>query len=291
MQMSQKDNVMGGIGMIILSAFCFACMNVLVRLAGNIPSVQKSFFRNLVAAGFAGMIIWKDHVPLTVKEEAQFSLAVRCLFGTIGILCNFYAVDHLLVADASILNKLSPFFAIIFSYFLLKERITLFQAVCVGAAFVGCLFVVKPGFENTALFPALVGVGGGLGAGIAYTMVRKLGSMGVKGPIIVFYFSLSSCLVVVPWIVFHFTPMTLWQLVILLCAGICAAGGQFSITVAYTYAPANKISIYDYSQILFATILGYGIFGEIPDGLSFLGYALIVASSFIMFFYNRRTKV
>ncbi|MEH2929830.1 DMT family transporter [Candidatus Ventrimonas sp. KK005] len=289
--MSQKDNVMGGIGMIILSAFCFACMNVLVRLAGNIPSVQKSFFRNLVAAGFAGMIIWKDHVPLTVKEEAQFSLAVRCLFGTIGILCNFYAVDHLLVADASILNKLSPFFAIIFSYFLLKERITLFQAVCVGAAFVGCLFVVKPGFENTALFPALVGVGGGLGAGIAYTMVRKLGSMGVKGPIIVFYFSLSSCLVVVPWIVFHFTPMTLWQLVILLCAGICAAGGQFSITVAYTYAPANKISIYDYSQILFATILGYGIFGEIPDGLSFLGYALIVASSFIMFFYNRRTKV
>ncbi len=194
-------------------------------------------------------------------------------------------------ADASILNKLSPFFAIIFSYFLLKERITLFQAVCVGAAFVGCLFVVKPGFENTALFPALVGVGGGLGAGIAYTMVRKLGSMGVKGPIIVFYFSLSSCLVVVPWIVFHFTPMTLWQLVILLCAGICAAGGQFSITVAYTYAPANKISIYDYSQILFATILGYRIFGEIPDGLSFLGYALIVASSFIMFFYNRRTKV
>ena len=237
------------------------------------------------------MIIWKDHVPLTVKKEARFSLAVRCLFGTIGILCNFYAVDHLLVADASILNKLSPFFAIIFSYFLLKERITLFQAVCVGAAFVGCLFVVKPGFENAALFPALVGVGGGLGAGIAYTMVRKLGSMGVKGPIIVFYFSLSSCLVVVPWIMFHFTPMTLRQLVILLCAGICAAGGQFSITVAYTYAPANKISIYDYSQILFATILGYGIFGEIPDGLSFLGYALIVASSFIMFFYNRRTKV
>ncbi|NBH34209.1 DMT family transporter [Clostridiaceae bacterium] len=291
MQGNQKDHVMGGIGMIILSAFCFACMNVLVRLAGNIPSVQKSFFRNLVAAGFAGMIIWKDHVPLTVKKEARFSLAVRCLFGTIGILCNFYAVDHLLVADASILNKLSPFFAIIFSYFLLKERITLFQAVCVGAAFVGCLFVVKPGFENAALFPALVGVGGGLGAGIAYTMVRKLGSMGVKGPIIVFYFSLSSCLVVVPWIMFHFTPMTLRQLVILLCAGICAAGGQFSITVAYTYAPANKISIYDYSQILFATILGYGIFGEIPDGLSFLGYALIVASSFIMFFYNRRTKV
>lgn len=290
MQVNRQDYVMRGVLMIILSAFCFACMNVLVRLAGNVPSVQKSFFRNLVAAGFAGIIIWKERVPLTVKKEARFSLAIRCLFGTIGILCNFYAVDHLLVADASILNKLSPFFAIIFSYFLLKERITFFQSACVCAAFVGCLFIVKPGFENTALFPALVGVSGGLGAGIAYTMVRKLGSMGVKGPIIVFYFSLSSCLVVVPWILFHFAPMTLQQLAILLLAGICAAGGQFSITKAYTYAPAKKISIYDYSQILFATVLGYVIFGEIPDGLSFLGYTLIVASSAVMFFYNRRAE-
>lgn len=286
----KQDNTMRGVLMIILSAFCFACMNVLVRLAGDIPSVQKSFFRNLVAAVFAGAILWKERVPVQIKKEARLSLGARCLFGTIGILCNFYAVDHLLVADASILNKLSPFFAIIFSYLLLKERIAFFQAVCVGAAFAGCLFVVKPGFQNTALFPAMVGVCGGLGAGIAYTMVRRLGSMGIKGPVIVFYFSLSSCLVVVPWIMIHFTPMDLRQLMILLMAGVCAAGGQFSITVAYTYAPARKISIYDYSQIIFATILGYVMFGEIPDRYSFVGYALIVAASLAMFIHNRRAE-
>lgn len=286
----KQDNTMRGVLMIILSAFCFACMNVLVRLAGDIPSVQKSFFRNLVAAVFAGVILWKERVPVQIKKEARLSLGARCLFGTIGILCNFYAVDHLLVADASILNKLSPFFAIIFSYLLLKERIAFFQAVCVGAAFAGCLFVVKPGFQNTALFPAMVGVCGGLGAGIAYTMVRRLGSMGIKGPVIVFYFSLSSCLVVVPWIMIHFTAMDLRQLMILLMAGVCAAGGQFSITVAYTYAPARKISIYDYSQIIFATILGYVMFGEIPDRYSFVGYALIVAASLAMFIHNRRAE-
>lgn len=286
-----QDNYMRGVVMIILSAFCFACMNVMVRLAGDIPSVQKSFFRNLVAAGFAGVILWRERVPLQVKREARMPLVVRCFFGTIGILCNFYAVDHLLVADASILNKLSPFFAIIFSYLLLKERITFFQAACVGTAFVGCLFIVKPGFENTALFPALIGVCGGLGAGIAYTMVRKLGSMGVRGPVIVFYFSLSSCLIVVPWILLHFTPMSFRQLLTLLAAGLCAAGGQFSITVAYTYAPAKKISIYDYSQIIFATVLGYLMFGEIPDRYSFVGYSLIVAASLVMFFYNRRAEM
>ena len=150
----KQEHYLYGVLMIILSAFCFACMNVMVRLAGEIPSVQKSFFRNLVAAVFAGMIIWRKQVSLHVKKEAGVSMAARCIFGTIGILCNFYAVDHLLVADASILNKLSPFFAIIFSYLLLKERITVFQAACVGTAFAGCLFIVKPGFENTALLPA-----------------------------------------------------------------------------------------------------------------------------------------
>lgn len=282
----KTEQYLYGVLMIILSAFCFACMNVMVRLAGPIPSVQKSFFRNLVAAIFAGMIIWRKRESLYVKKEARLSMAARCIFGTIGILCNFYAVDHLLVADASILNKLSPFFAIIFSYLLLKERITLFQAACVGTAFAGCLFIVKPGFENTALLPAMVGVGGGLGAGIAYTMVRKLGSIGIKGSVIVFYFFLSSCLVVIPWILLHFTAMSLRQLVILLLAGVCAAGGQFSITMAYTYAPAKKISIYDYSQIIFATVLGYVMFGEIPDLYSFVGYGLIVAASLVMFVYN-----
>lgn len=103
---------------------------------------------------------------------------------------------------------------------------------------------MKPGFQNAALVPALIGVCGGLGAGIAYTMVRVLGTHGVKGPVIVFYFSFFSCLSVVPWMLFHFTPMSMKQLVTLLMAGLFAAGGQFTITAAYTYAPAGKISIF-----------------------------------------------
>ena len=93
------------------------------------------------------------------------------------------------------------------------------------------------------MMPALIGVCGGLGAGFAYTMVRKLGTMGVKGPLIVFYFSLFSCLIVVPWIALHAVAMSGRQTAVLLLAGLCAAGGQFSITAAYTYAPAKKISI------------------------------------------------
>lgn len=284
----KQERYMKGMLLIIISAFCFACMNVCVRLSGDLPSAQKSFFRNLVAAFFAAILIWRNHINLRVERKEWGTLALRCIFGTLGILCNFYAVDHLLVADASILNKLSPFFIIVFSYFILKEKIKPVQAVCVGLAFIGCLFVVKPGFHNAALVPALIGVAGGMGAGIAYTMVRKLGTHGVKGPLIVFYFSSFSCLSVVPWLIFNYTPMTPKQVGILLLAGLFAAGGQFTITAAYTFAPANKISIFDYTQILFATMLGYFLFQEIPDGYSFVGYGLIILASFAMFLYNRK---
>ena len=117
----KQENYIKGMVMIILSAFFFACMNVSVRLAGDLPSVQKSFFRNLVAAVFAAIILTRKHMVPRVQKQYWGSLFLRCAFGTLGILCNFYAIDHLLVADASILNKLSPFFAIIFS-FLAFER-------------------------------------------------------------------------------------------------------------------------------------------------------------------------
>ena len=105
--------------MIILSAFFFACMNVSVRLAGDLPSVEKSFFRNLVAAVFAAIVLCKNRTVPKVDKKYWGPLILRCVCGTLGILCNFYAIDHLLVADASILNKVSPVFAIIFLPFFL----------------------------------------------------------------------------------------------------------------------------------------------------------------------------
>ena len=113
----ETENYIKGMIMIILSAFFFACMNVSVRLAGDLPSVEKSFFRNLVAAVFAAVILCKNRTVPKVDKKYWGPLILRCVCGTLGILCNFYAIDHLLVADASILNKLSPFFAIFFHPF------------------------------------------------------------------------------------------------------------------------------------------------------------------------------
>ena len=277
-----------GIICIIMSAFCFALMSFFVRMAGDLPPIQKSFFRNFVAAIFAGIILMKNGVPFHCKKENLGYMLGRSICGTIGILCNFYAVDHLVLADASTLNKMSPFFAVIFSYFLLKEKITVPQGLFVIGAFVGSLFVIKPTFSNMDLLPSLIGLCGGIGAGAAYTMVRKLGERGEKGPFIVFFFSTFSCVVTLPWLLFDYHPMSLAQIGILLFAGLSAAGGQFSITAAYCYAPAREISVYDYSQIIFSAGLGFFFFEQIPDLLSWIGYAVICLMAVAMFLYNNR---
>lgn len=277
-----------GIFYIILSAFCFSLMDMFVRMSGDLPSIQKSFFRNIVAAVFGCILVLKEKDSFQWKKGSGKYLILRSLFGTLGILCNFYAIDHLALADASMLNKMSPFFVVIFSFLFLKEKVTAAQILLVMGAFGGSLFVVKPTVSNLDLIPSLIGLLGGLGAGAAYTMVRKLGTVGIKGPFIVFFFSTFSCVITLPWLIFDYHAMTLWQVLVLLLAGLCAAGGQFAITAAYCYAPASEISIYDYTKVIFSMILGFVVFQQIPDFYSWVGYIIICLMAIFMFFYNKR---
>ena len=247
--------------------------------------MQKAFFRNAVAAVVAVILLLQTDEKFKIKKTSWPGIAARSICGTIGLICNFYAVDKLNIADANILNKLSPFFAIIASYFVLKEKANKFEWGTVVLAFVGALFVVKPSFHMDFLY-AMVGVAGGLGAGIAYTFVRKLGKQGERGPVIVMCFSVFSCIVTLPFIIFDHKPMTVMQIVYLICAGMAAAGGQFSITAAYKQAPAKEISVFDYSQVIFAALLGFIFLDQIPDVYSVIGYVIIIGSALAKWAYN-----
>ena len=147
-----------GMLFIIMAAFFFASMNVFVKLSGDLSSIQKSFFRNLIAALFAFIILIKSKEGFTYQKKDIPMLLLRSTFGTLGILCNFYAVDHLLVSDASMLNKLSPFFVIIFSSLFLKEKANTIQKVTVVIAFIGSLFVIKPSIHFVSNINSFIGV-------------------------------------------------------------------------------------------------------------------------------------
>lgn len=282
MKLKQKQQ---GILFIIMAGLFFALMTFFVRLSGELPTMQKAFFRNAVAAVAAIVMLARSEQGFAIRKTSWKPLFFRCLCGTIGLICNFYAIDKMNIADANILNKLSPFFAIIASYFILKEKANKVEWSCVIVAFWGAVFVVKPSFQMDFVY-AMIGVAGGFGAGVAYTFVRKLGKQGERGPVIVMCFSVFSCLVTLPFLILRFQPMDLKQIICLLLAGVFATGGQLSITAAYTKAPAKEISVFDYSQVIFAAILGFLFLGQIPDRMSIIGYVLIIGSAVFKWAYT-----
>ena len=205
----------------------------------------------------------------------------------LGMVANFWAIDHIGMADANMLNKLSPFFAILFSIFILREYPKKADILSVLAAFIGAVFVVRPS-AGIASLPSLAGVLGGLGAGAAYTFVRQMSRKGERGPEIVMFFSAFTCVCSIPFFAFRFQPMSARQWIFLLLAGCAAAGGQLSVTAAYRHAPAKEISVFDYSQIVYAALWGFFLFGELPDALSILGYVIIIGAAVFRCIFNLR---
>ena len=275
----KTDSRKKGILFILLAAFFFCLMSVFVRLSGDVPTMQKAFFRNIVAAAVAIVILLRSGQRVTVKKESLLPLILRSAFGTAGILSNFWAVDHLGIADANMLNKLSPFFAILMSIFILGEIPNRIEWLSVLLAFIGAAFVAKPS-SGIVSFSALIGIFGGFSAGTAYTFVRRLGLQGVKGPIVVAFFSVFSTLILLPNFLMNYQPMSVRQLVFLILAGCAAAGGQLSVTAAYQHAPARDISVFDYSQVIYAAAFGILLFGELPDVWSLIGYVIIIGTAF-----------
>nr|WP_278320080.1 EamA family transporter [Haloimpatiens massiliensis] len=123
-------------------------------------------------------------------------------------------------------------------------------------------------------------------AGAAYTLVRFLKNR--ENPsTIVFYFSLVSVLGTIPFVIMNFVPVSKVQFLYLILTGVFAAIAQFSLTYAYKYAPASEVAIYNYTNIVFSSIIGFFIWSEIPDFLSIVGGSIITIMAVIVYIYNR----
>lgn len=274
-----------GILLVITDSFFFSLMTVFVRLSGDVPTMEKALFRNLVAAVIALITLARTEEKFRIRKGSLPWLFFRSLFGGIGLVLNFWAIDHIGLADANILNKMSPFFAILASIPILGEVPNAVEVVTVIVAFVGAAFVVKPTM-GAASIPALAGLASGFGAGVAYTYVRKLGNHGERGPVIVAFFSIFTCLMCLPFVIADFKPLNVRQLLCLVGAGCVAAIAQFAVTSAYKLAPAKEISVFDYSQVMFASLWGLLFFSEVPDRWSVIGYVIIVSMAVFKWHYN-----
>ena len=269
----------------IASALCFAIMSAMIRLSGDLPLFEKVFFRNLIILFPALFAIIKSKQNILGKRENRKYLMARALFGVFAVVMYFYAVDNMVLADSAMLNRMSPFFVTVFAYIFLNEKFSKLQIPALFVVFFAALLIIKPKLD-TAILPALSGFFSAILSGAAYTMLRVLGTK-EKSAVIIFYFASVTILIVTPLMLLNYKIPTGIQFIYLLLTGIFAAGGQFWLTLSYRFSKASEVSIYNYTNIIFASIAGYIIWGEISDGWSLLGGGIIIVTSAVMFIHNR----
>ena len=276
---------MTGPRFMLISALGFALMSALVKEAGQlgIPLLQIIFVRAVISVALSLADIYRAGVhPL---GHRRVLLIGRGLSGFLALTGVFYALLHLSMAQATILQYLHPVFTALLAFMFLAERPTAATVACIMLSLLGLVCMVMPFWEGEAgtpasLWPVMAGLGGALGSGIAYTLVRKL--VATEHPsVIVLYFPL----VCVPGTLllggadFVWPTATGWW--VLLGVGCFTQIGQLALTKAMQRDAASRVTSLSYVQIIFAAVLGWWIFGEMPTQATLLGGGLILLGAVV----------
>ncbi len=276
-----------GVRFMLLSAFGFALMSACVKYTSNygIPVFEIVAARALVSLVISyidvkrkGISPWGNNKPL---------LFVRGAVGTCALMCVYYAVTTLPLAEATILQYVHPVFTALLGLLLLKERIQQSTMICIAFCLAGLLVMVQPsmGGEQSELpmFSIMIALCGALGSSIAYVIVRKL-SQTEDSSVIILYFPLVALPVSMFLIGDDFVWPSLFITAMLVLVGIFTQIGQYGLTKAMQTQDAGKASAYSYVQIIFSALIGIWVFNEIPSIWTYIGGSLIVTGALINVF-------
>lgn len=276
-----------GILCMVASALAFSLMQIAVKLTSdNVSIFLQVVFRNFLLSIFSIAMLKKHRESLVPVKEHRVALFFRGFLGLFGAVMYFYATKNLPTSNAAILQKSSPFFVMIFAAIFLNEKLTKVHVLSLLIAFVGAYFVTNPS-GNYNLLPALSGIFSAVFAAGAYTIIGKL-SKSENAYRIMLAFGVVTCVsLFIPLVMTYKRPLPidwLWLSMI----GIFGGLGQYLLTIAYLYAPAGEVSIYNYTSVIFSAILGFIIFGDKIIPIEFLGIGLILLSALILFLYNQK---
>lgn len=276
-----KQSVRLGALFMLSSSLVFSFAGILVKtLSSELPLTMLVFFRN--AGGLMVIIPW-----MLMREDASFRTrhlgnhALRAAAGVTAMYCFFFTITKMPLAEAISLNFTSPLIIPVMGYFMLKEKIPARIGLILAVGFVGVLLIVKPGMAvfNPA---ALVGVFSAFFASFALVNVRKL-TRTEPALRVVFYFALIGSLITLVPMLFYWQNPSPRQWLMLLGVGFFATGGQFLLTRGYASGPVGQVGFFHYSAVIFAGLVDWLIWSEIPDALSLGGVSLIcVAGIFAM---------
>lgn len=272
-----KDRNKGILYMVAASLF-FALMAASIKFAGNIPTIEKVFFRNIVGFTISGYIIFKSDESF--KGNNIKYLSYRGILGFLGVVFYFYAIGNLPLADAVVLNQLNPFFVVILASIFLGEKIKKLQIPAIILALIGILFISQPKFDYSIL-PALAGILSSIFAASAYTIIRHLRLTDTPMKIVFYFTGISSFLSIPFMLLGNFVIPDTTSLIAMLSAGVFSMIAQYLMSTSYRYAEAGDLSIYSYGNTIFSIFIGIILWNEIPNLLSSLGVLCVLTGAYL----------
>ncbi|MEM9266449.1 MAG: DMT family transporter [Cyanobacteria bacterium P01_F01_bin.13] len=269
---------------ILLSAIGFAMMSTCVKtVAGyDIPVLQIIAARASVSLLLSYLDVRRKRI--SVWGNNRWLLVARGTVGTLALVCIYYAVTKLPLADATVLQYTHPAFTAILALVFLGESVKRSTVICIVLSFVGLVVMVRPGaggailgLPTLSLMAALVGA---FGSAVAYVLVRRL-SQTEDSSVIIFYFPLIALPISLILLGNNFIFPNIEALLLLLLVGVFTQVGQVGLTKAMAVEAAGKVTSYSYIQVIFSAILGVILFSEVPTLWTLIGGALIISGALV----------
>ncbi len=281
-----------------LTYVLFSCADATVKaIGGRLPVFEIAFFLTLSSFSTFGFARSKsERWRETFRLNRPRLVFLRAICGTAGGIFSFYAFTTIPFAEAYSVLFLMPLFATMLSIPVLGEKVGWRRWLAVATGLVGVLLVVRPGFHQLHL-GHLSALAAAACAAVSIITMRKLGPTEKRISLLAVLY-LTAIAVNGALMIHQFRVPSGWEIALLLLAGIAGGFGQITMLAATRLAPANRVTPTQYSQIIWAILLGALVFGEFPDHIALAGMVLVVASGLFTFLreeqlrgWSRRTIV
>ena len=271
---------MAGALCVLSASLTFAMLGAVVKVVSlSLTTEMVVFFRNFCSLFFILPWIWYSPPPGGVRTSHFALHLLRSVAGLGGMYCFFYVIARLQLSESFLLMSTAPLFIPIIAYVWIHEPVERKVRGAIIVGFLGIILILKPGMGVFRPI-AFVGLGAGLMGALAMVSIRRMSS---SEPTIriVFYFTVFGTLISAMPLVWSWqSPKAeIWWLLVLM--GFLAAVGQFLLTKGYSLAPAAKVGPFSYSNVVFAMVLGWVLWGEGLDSLTWIGAFLICIAGII----------
>ncbi len=286
-----------GIAFKITAIALFSVMAALIKAtADEVPAGQAVFFRSFFALFVIfAWLLHRGEMPQGLRVNNAMGHVWRGVIGTTSMAMNFAALGLLPLPEVTAIGFAAPLMTVIFAAMFLGEEVRAFRLTAVGIGLIGVCVVLWPRLTifdaDQASAMATVGVmlvlGSALFRALAQIHIRKLVQTDQTSAI-VFYFSLTASCLSLLTLPFGWIIPTWEQAALLVTAGLIGGVAQIMLTSCYRFAPASVVAPFDYVAMLFAIVIGYVWFSEIPTQQMLVGAAIVISAGILIIWRERQ---